>query len=221
MKNDNGHSKSENRTTIILVICAVLVGLSLFGLLVWQGLQTPEMSKTQVPSVLSQVIGVFKKGQDLLLRSEGAGISAFIPACATVEEGQFILTPLGPYLAGGGSEEPFWARIKIVDISFVDQNNNLVENMPVGCPITVCFTLDEDEWQRFSNAPGDFQIQYLDFDPTPAAWISLPKMSIQKTRELCAEHDRLGVFALAVLNLQPAKPGGLYDPSGLYEPVIP
>jgi len=222
---ENEQRQKERRKTVILIICAALVALCLVGLLVWQGLKAPELSKTQESSVLTQVIGFFKKGKDLFLRSERGDISVSIPACAIDQEGKIILTPLGPYFGTLGSTGSNWTRLRIVDISFVNKDNQLIERMEVPCPIRVCFTLTSNEWKHYVAVPSDFEVQYLDFDQTPADWIALPVIENSKTQELCGEHNRLGIFALAVLNIPSGEPGGPQQPieiptlPGVYDPL--
>jgi hypothetical protein len=209
---DNANKKKRFPIIPNLII---LVALLLVSLLVWQGTKQPDMSKTQSPSVLIEATETTSAGYDLFLRTGGGDFSVSIPACALEQEERVILTPLGQYTGGQDSTEVM--RPRAVEISLIDPDDQVIENGDLLCPLQVCFILTGEMWTHYLSAPGDFEIQYLDYDVSPAAWISLPVYENSENREVCASYNHLGLFSLA---LQPrAKPTempftGLYEPPG-------
>ncbi|MHC1739942.1 MAG: hypothetical protein AB9897_02395 [Anaerolineaceae bacterium] len=223
---DIDEKKRNKRKIILLLILIVLLAICLVGLLIWQGLKKPEMSKTQESPVLTQVVGILNN-KDLFLRSGGGDISVLVPACAIKQKGKIILTPLGEYSNDQIEPGSIWTRIRTANINFYDSKNQLIDNLYLSCPIRVCFTLQSEEWTRFSATATDFEIQYLNYDLAAPGWISLPLLVNADSKELCADSYRLGIFALAVKYLPVPETGGLYMPaqpvltptqSGLYEP---
>lgn len=228
MTTDNRTRNERNiRRMIILLVALILLALCLIGILIWQGLTKPEMSKTQESPELLQVVGTLKKGEDLFLVSGGGDISVLVPACAIDRKGTIVLTPLGKYINDQISSDSIWTRIRTADISFYNSTGKLVENLEVKCPIQVCFTLTDEEWERYLKVPEDFEIQYLDHNTGNQIWITLLALTYHDSHELCAYHNQLGLFGLAIKNITQTDPGGIYDPDqpeisptqpGLYEP---
>lgn len=227
MTTDNKTRNERNiRRMIIILVALILLAICMIGILVLQGLAKPEMSKTQESPELSQVVGTIIRGEDLFLVSGGGDISVLVPACAVDKKGTIVLTPLGQYINDQNSSDSIWTRIRTADISFYNGTGKLIEYLEVNCPIQVCFTLTDEEWDHYLEVPGDFEIQYLDHNSGDPLWISLLALTYHDSHELCGDHNQLGLFGLAIKNYNQTDPGGIYDPEqpeivptqpGLYE----
>ncbi|MBP9040999.1 MAG: hypothetical protein KBF64_04410 [Anaerolineaceae bacterium] len=230
MITDNKTRNERNiRRMIVILVVLILLAICLIGILVWQGLAKPAMSKTQESPELSQVVGTLKKGEDLFLVSGGGDISVLIPACAIDKKGTIALTPLGQYINEQIAPDSVWTWVRTADISYYTNTGKLIDSLDVKCPIQVCFTLTDEEWERYLKVPDDFEIQYLDHDSGKPAWITLMALTYHDSHQLCADHNQLGLFGLAIKNLTPDDQDGIYDPGqpevlptqpGLYEPSL-
>lgn len=225
---DNDQRKRENRKTILLLIALILLAACLLILGIWQGLKKPALSKTQESPELGQAVGTLVNGQDLFMRSENGDISIDISQCATQVNGKIIMTPMGEYVNDLATPDSVWTRPSTVDVSYFDNGKSSFEHFSTLCAIRVCFTLTADQWIHYKATPTDFSLQYLRSDNTSTPfWVFLPVQVKPETQELCADYNKLGLYALAVKSLPSPLTGGLYAPvqenptptqSGIYVP---
>lgn len=206
-------TKRNNRKTLILLIALLLLAACLLILGIWQGTKKPAMSKTQESPELGQATGVLANGQSLMLCSENRDICIEVSGCPTQLSGKVIMTPMGAYVDDQQNSEDIWSWPRTVDISFYDESKSTYDHDSEFCSIQVCFVLTDEQWKQYQAVPDNFDLQYLlTENAAQPAWISLLEFNKPEPHELCADYNRLGLYALAVKNLPAPVTGDLYAP---------
>jgi hypothetical protein len=134
--------------------------------------------------------------------------------------GKVILTPMGAYVGDQQGPEDVWSRPSTVDISFYDESKSTYDHDSEFCSIRVCFVLTDEQWKQYQVVPDNFELQYLMMTENMAhpSWISLLTINKPDLHEICANYNRLGLYALAIKNLPTPVPGATPTQPGLYEP---
>jgi len=123
------------------------------------------------------------------------------------------MTPMGPYVNDQITPGDIWTRPNTVAISYYDYSKATYDHVSELCAIRVCFTLSEELWKRYQVVPTDLELQYLQtINTSTPFWVSLLVQSKPDTHELCADYNRLGLYALAVKNMPIPTSIGPYAP---------
>jgi hypothetical protein len=179
--------------SIAVLIMAVLVGL-------FAGIE-PRPEDIHISSaepVMVQDVGPVLADRPVVIEHSSGEFVLSAPCCALGVGGTIRLEKEEPDILSEPERAKAWYRFKVIQAEYTNPAGEVIPHAYSSTPMEACFVLSGLEWQQYQSAPENYQIQYYDDLHNPHSWQRLPAYPSDEDPAVCAQVNRLRLFALAV-----------------------